>query len=283
MESIIAALALSIVGYLIGSVKIINEGNAALIERLGRYHKTLYPGVNLIIPFLDRIVLEDTLREQVLQVEPQRAITRDNVSLEADAVVYWRILELERSYYAIEDIEAAIQNLVLTTLRSEIGRMSLEETFASRTAINQALVRQLDEATAAWGVKIIRVEVQNIAPARTVLDSMEMEKAAEIKKRAQISEAQGTVESIRLISDALQGQTNSNEVLRFLLAQRFVEANLQLGQSDNSKVVFMDPRSMTESVGELLGGMSEAKPGIAPPNGNGGNGGNGGSGGNSNS
>ncbi|MEO1144998.1 MAG: paraslipin, partial [Cyanobacteria bacterium J06638_22] len=175
MQSIIAALALIAVGYIVGSVRTISEGNEALVERLGKYHKKLNPGLNFIVPFLDTIVLEEPIKERVLDTEPQEAITRNNVSVKVDAVLYWRILQLERTYYAVEDVETALQNLATTTLRSEIGRMDLAQTFSSRNEINQSLLQQLDDATATWGVKVTRVEVQRITPARTVMEAMELE------------------------------------------------------------------------------------------------------------
>ncbi|MBD2095071.1 paraslipin [Trichocoleus sp. FACHB-591] len=252
MESILAALALVIVGYTVGSVKIINQGNEALVERLGRYHRKLTPGLNFIVPFVDSIVLEDTVREQVLDVEPQEAITKDNVALKADAVVYWRILELERAFYSVEDVELGIKNLVLTTLRSALGQMKVEDTYSSRSEINQTLLHQLDEATAAWGVKVTRVEVQNISPPPSLLESMAQQRAAEIRKRASISEAEGTVESMRLIAKALQAQPNTSEVLKYLIAQRYVEANEKISESPNSKVIFMDPKALSEALENLM-------------------------------
>jgi regulator of protease activity HflC (stomatin/prohibitin superfamily) len=277
MPSIIAALALIAVGYIVGSVRTISEGNEALVERLGKYHKKLNPGLNFIVPFLDTIVLEEPVKERVLDTEPQEAITRDNVSVSVDAVLYWRILQLERTYYAVEDIETALQNLATTTLRSEIGRMDLAQTFSSRNEINQSLLQQLDDATATWGVKVTRVEVQKITPARTVMDAMELERAAESKKKAAISEAEGkkraaieeaegAVQSMKLISEALRSTTNSQEILRYLVAQKYVDANYRLGDSPSSKVVFMDPKALTEALGDLL----YTEGGTHPGNGNGG-------------
>ncbi|MBE9103097.1 SPFH domain-containing protein, partial [Vacuolonema iberomarrocanum] len=283
MESIIAALALIAVGYIVGSVRTISEGNEALVERLGKYHKKLTPGLNFIVPFLDSIVLEEPIKERVLDTEPQEAITRNNVSLKVDAVLYWRILQLERTYYAVEDVETALQNLATTTLRSEIGRMDLAQTFSSRNEINQSLLQQLDDATATWGVKVTRVEVQKIAPARTVMEAMELERAAESKKKAAISEAEGkkraaieeaegAVQSMKLISEALKNNTNSREILRYLVAQKYVDANYRLGDSPNSKVVFMDPKALTEALGDLLyteGGPPPVPEGNANGSGNG--------------
>ena len=263
MESILAALALLIIGYTVGSVKIINQGNEALVERLGRYHRKLVPGLNFIVPLLDTIVWEDTTREQVLDIDPQEAITKDNITLLVDAVMYWRILELQQTYYAVEDITNALMNLVVTSLRSEIGRMELEQTYSSRSQINQILLQQLDEATATWGVKVTRIEVQNITLPETVRESLELERAAESKKRAAISEAEGkkqaaiseaegTVQSIELISNVLKSQHNTQAVLQYLVAQKYVDANYRLGQSNNSKIIFMDPKALTEAMSELI-------------------------------
>ncbi|HEY9881871.1 MAG TPA: SPFH domain-containing protein [Leptolyngbyaceae cyanobacterium] len=261
--SIFGVLAFLIVGYSVGSVRVINQGNEALVERLGRYHRKLRPGLNFVVPFLDSIVLQDSMRERLLDIEPQSAISRDNVSLEVDAVVYWKILDLERTYYAIEDVEAAIGELVVTTLRAEIGRMRFEDTFSSRDELNKALLNQLDDATEPWGVKVTRVEVQRIQPPPDVIESMQLQQAAELRRRATVLEAQGdqeasvkraegTVQSIRLLADALRERSDNRDILQFLIAQRYVDANQKLGESENSKVLFMDPRALSEGLMNLM-------------------------------
>lgn len=261
--SIFAILALVVIGYTVGSVRIVNQGNQALVERLGRYHRKLRPGLNFVVPFSDTIVWEESMRERLLDVPPQSAITRDNVALDVDAVVYWKILDLERTYYEVEDIQAAIRELVITTLRSEIGKLQLEQTFSSRDGLNQALLDQLDEATEPWGVKVTRVEVQSINPPESVLESMQQQQAAELKRRATVLEAagdqeasvkraQGTVDSIQLLADALKGRPDAQEILKFLIAQQYVEANQKLGESNNSKVLFMDPKFLTEGIMDLM-------------------------------
>ena len=251
-SSILAILAFIMVGYSVGSVRIVKEGNAALVERLGRYRSTLDPGLNFIVPLLDSVVLEDSLREQTLDIPPQQAITRDNVDLEVDAIIYWRIYNLERTYYAVEDVEFAMQELVITTLRSEVGKTDFQEMFSSRETINRALLDVLDEATAPWGIKVNRVEIQKLEPPRNVLDAMQKERAATFEKNAKISEAQADVESMRLLSQALDATGNGREVLQYLLAQRYVAANLKIGESNNSKVLFMDPKSLTEGLVDLI-------------------------------
>ncbi|MGF1458849.1 MAG: SPFH domain-containing protein [Leptolyngbyaceae cyanobacterium] len=274
--AIFTILALIVIGYTVGSVRIVNQGNQALVERLGRYHRKLRPGLNFIVPFLDTIVLEESIRERLLDVPPQSAITRDNVALEVDAVVYWRILDLERTYYEIENIQAAIRELVVTTLRSEIGKMPFEDTFSSRDSLNQALLDQLDEATAPWGVKVTRVEVQSIDPPQSVLESMQQQQAAELKRRATVLEAegdqqasvkraQGTVQSIQLLSQALKDRPDAQEILKFLIAQQYVEANQKLGESNNSKVLFMDPKFLSEGLVDLMNTPTGGENGEASP------------------
>jgi regulator of protease activity HflC (stomatin/prohibitin superfamily) len=266
--SILAPMILVVVGYTIGSTKIITQGNQALVERLGKYHKRLQPGLNYIIPFVDRIAVEDTTREQVLDTEPQQAITKDNIPVTVDAVVFWRIQDLKDAYYNVEDVEMGIENLVKTTLRSMIGELPLDETYSARTQINQNLLAQLAQATQDWGVEVIRVEVQEITPPKEVLESLAKARAAESEKQAEIfkaegakaaaiSEAEGTVKSLEILSRALHETPNSREVLQYLVAQRFVEANQKLGESPNSKVVFIDPRALTEAMTDLMGNEVE--------------------------
>lgn len=248
------SLILGAAGYSLISIRVISEGNEALVERVGKFNRKLEPGLNFVIPWLESVVVEETNREKVLGIEPQTAITKDNVSLKIDAVVYWQIVDLEKTFYLVEDIQEAIENLVLTTLRSAIGRLDLEETYSSRDEINKTLLQQLDDATVNWGVKVTRVEVREIKPAQTVMESLELERAAKSKKRAEVSQAEGTVESIKMIADAVTKDPNMQNVLQFLIAQRFVEANEQIGKSPNSKIMFMDPNALNEAITSLMAG-----------------------------
>jgi len=266
MESvwaIILALCLSGGGYAFGSIKVINQGNQAIVERFGKYKKTLQPGLRRVWLVTERIAVEETTREQVLDTDPQQAITKDNISLEVDAVVFWRINNLYKAYYDVEDVKEAITNLVLTALRSEIGRMNLDQTYSSRSEINENLSVYLKEAADSWGVEVIRVELQEIKPPQTVLESLEQERAAESMKKAAIYEAEGereaaiaqaegTVKSLEMISKALLEKPNSQDVLKYLIATRYVEANEKLGESSNSKIVFMDPKALTEAMTDLI-------------------------------
>ena len=189
-----------------GSVKIVNEKNEYLIERLGSYNKKLSPGLNFVFPFIDRVVYRETIREKVIDIPPQSCITKDNVSITVDAVVYWRIMDMEKAYYKVENLQSAMVNLVLTQIRSEIGKLELDETFTARTEINEILLRELDISTDPWGVKVTRVELRDIMPSKAVQDSMELQMAAERKKRAAILTSEGERDSA---INSAQGQAES--------------------------------------------------------------------------
>ncbi|MDM7326138.1 MAG: SPFH domain-containing protein [Thermosynechococcus sp. Uc] len=177
------------------SVRIVNQGKMALVERLGSYHRRLEPGLNLTLPLIERVVFEETIREKVLDIPPQQCITRDNVTITVDAVVYWRIIDMERAYYKVENLTMAMTNLVQTQIRAEIGKLELDETFTARTQINENLLRDLDIATDPWGVKVTRVELRDIAPSQAVKDSMELQMSAERKRRAAILTSEGEREA----------------------------------------------------------------------------------------
>lgn len=190
-----------------GSVKIVNEKNQYLVESLGSYKKTLEPGLNFVTPFIDKVVYQETIREKVLDVPAQSCITRDNVSITVDAVVYWRIVDMYKAYYKVENLQSAMVNLVLTQIRSEMGKLELDETFTARTEINELLLRELDISTDPWGVKVTRVELRDIMPSKAVQDSMELQMAAERKKRAAILTSEGEREAA---VNSAQGRAQSN-------------------------------------------------------------------------
>lgn len=180
---------------LAGSVRIVNEKNEYLVERLGSYNRKLDSGLRFLMPFMDKVVYKGTTREKVLDIPPQSCITKDNVSIEVDAVVYWRIMDMERAYYKVEDLQLAMVNLVLTQIRSEMGTLELDQTFTARSEINELLLRELDVSTDPWGVKVTRVELRDIKPSKAVQESMELQMAAERKKRAAILNSEGERDS----------------------------------------------------------------------------------------
>ncbi|HEY9648027.1 MAG TPA: stomatin-like protein, partial [Chroococcidiopsis sp.] len=262
MESILIASTLIIIGYVVGSVKIIEQGSQALVQRLGRHQRTLDAGLNFVVPLLDRIVIQEFTKEKVLDIDPQDAITQDNVPVSVDAVMYWQILDLKLAYYGVDDIEEALKNLVITTLRSQIGKMTFAETLSSRDEINRGLVHQLDDATGKWGVKVMLVEVQKIEPSKAIKEALEQERAAmsrkealiveaegkrkasiaeaQGKKEAAIAEAEGMVQSMQMLASALKDQSSgapisNRQILQYMVAQKYVDANMKLGSSPNAK------------------------------------------------
>ncbi|MGV0028725.1 SPFH domain-containing protein [Phormidesmis priestleyi] len=188
-------IALVVGGGAISSVKIIQQGNEALVERLGSYDRKLSHGLSFVVPGLDRIAFQETIREKVLDIPPQPCITRDNVSITVDAVVYWKIVDMEKAYYKVQNLNAAVVNLVLTQIRAEMGQIELDETFTARSQINEILLRDLDVATDPWGVKVTRVELRDIIPSNAVQESMELQMSAERRKRASILTSEGERES----------------------------------------------------------------------------------------
>ncbi|HLO83472.1 MAG TPA: SPFH domain-containing protein [Nostocaceae cyanobacterium] len=262
MEPIIA-IVLALIGYALGSAKIINQGNEAIVERLGKYHRTLKPGLNFIVPFVDQIVMEDTIKEQYIDIKPQNVITSDNIYMEVDAILYWRIIDIRKSYYEIDDLQGALVQLATTTLREIIAQKTVEETTVSGTGMDKAIIDQLNQTTETWGVRVLRLDIQRITPPESVRKSMEEERAAEIKKRALIKEAdgereaavkkaQGTMTSMQIIAEALRTHPESKEILRYLIAQDYVQASQKLGESNNAKIVFVDPANSTEMFQELI-------------------------------
>jgi regulator of protease activity HflC (stomatin/prohibitin superfamily) len=211
----------------LSGIRVVNQSDEALVEKLGKYNgKKLRPGLNYVIPFVEKVSFKQTIRERVIDIPPQQCITRDNVSITADAVVYWKILDMERAYYKVENLQSAMVNLVLTQIRSEVGKLELDETFTARAQINEILLRELDEATDPWGVKVTRVELRDIVPAKAVLDAMEMQMSAERKKRAAILTSEGereaAVNSARGRAEALilQSEAEQKSVLLAAEAQR---------------------------------------------------------------
>ncbi|MEM7712799.1 MAG: SPFH domain-containing protein [Cyanobacteria bacterium P01_A01_bin.68] len=281
MEQSVIAIVLVLMGYALGSAKMINEGNEALVERLGRYHRKLRPGLNFVVPLIDQIVMEDTMREQVLDIKPQNVITKDNVYLEVDGVVFWRITNIEKSFYKIDDIQMALTNLVTVELRASIADRNMEETIASRNQMNQVLLEILNNTAGDWGVEIIRVDIQSITPPETVQRSMADQQAAEIRKRAVISEAEGerqaaikkaeaTRTSMEIISEAMRNNSENKDILKYLVAQEYVEASQKLSASPNAKIVFMDPRKASELSAQITGEDKSSDPTQqSPENGNG--------------
>ena len=187
---VIVILVVLFVVTLARSITIIHQAQKGLIERFGRYSETLEPGLRFIIPFIDKLAARIDMRETVLDVEPQAVITKDNVGVTIDAVVYYYVTDAKRVRYEVANFYVAVSKLAQTNLRNLVGNMSLDETLASREVINSALRTTLDEATDKWGVKVTRVEVKAIEPPKDITDAMSKQMKAEREKRATILEAE---------------------------------------------------------------------------------------------
>jgi regulator of protease activity HflC (stomatin/prohibitin superfamily) len=279
------------------SVMVISENDRAIVERLGTFKRILKPGVRFVIPLVEKVVYVDTLRERFLDIKPQEMITQDGLTLLVDAVVYWKIKgkdkdkdkdkdedknegededeNIKKAYYAIENIEEAFVSIVLTTMRSEISLLKAKDISSSKKELDKNLLKNLDEATSNWGVKVIRVEVQNITFPERIQRAMENEWAAISEKEARIAiaeadkvaaiaraeadkfraiaEAEAESKTIELLSKSLGLNAQSPDFLQYLVATKFVESNQKLGESSNSKILFVDPSFMSDSVRRLLG------------------------------
>ena len=195
MEGLFIPVLIALGALGISGVKVTSSSRSMLVERLGKYNRQLTPGLSLVIPGLERVVSHESLKERVLDIPPQQCITRDNVSIEVDAVVYWQLLEHPRAYYAVDNLQAAMVNLVLTQIRAEMGKLDLDETFTTRSEVNDVLLKELDLATDPWGVKVTRVELRDIKPTRGVQQAMEQQMTAEREKRAAVLRSEGERES----------------------------------------------------------------------------------------
>ena len=188
-------LAVLVIIVLIKTAVVVPNQSAYVVERLGKFHKVLYAGFHLLLPFVDVVAYKRSLKEQVLDVPKQTCITRDNVSVDIDGVLYLQVITPEKSAYGISDYEWGAIQLAQTSLRSVIGKLELDKTFEERTRINQEVVEALDAATAPWGVKVLRYEIRDITPPATVMEAMEKQMRAEREKRATIAESEGEMQS----------------------------------------------------------------------------------------
>ena len=198
---------LVLAGIAISGIKIIPQSRAYVIERLGAYHRTMQTGLNFVIPFIERIANNVSLKEIVKDFAPQPVITKDNVTMQIDTVVYFSITDPKLYTYGIENPVNAIENLTATTLRNIIGDLELDETLTSRDVINTSMRSILDEATDPWGVKVHRVEVKNILPPKDIQESMEKQMRAERERRESILKAEGEKKAAILIAEGEKEST----------------------------------------------------------------------------
>lgn len=284
------AIALFVIVLIFKGVRIVPQAENWVVETFGKYSVTLKPGLNLINPIFSRVAHKVDIRERVLDMDKQSIITMDNASVEVDGVVFYRVMDPYKSCYGIEHLAFAISNLGTTTLRSIMGRMSLDESFSSREKINAELLQVLDEATDSWGTKITRVEIKNIMPPQDLADAMALQKKAEQEKRARILEAEAKKEAqekeaegfkraqilqaearkesaerdaearerlalaeakaLRMVAEALKD--GKTETVTYLLGQEYLKGLGSLSSSANSKTVVL-PADIMKTIGSLFG------------------------------
>lgn len=177
------------------SIKFVPQNRAFVVERFGKYNKSMMAGLNFLVPFMDKVAYDRSLKEQAVDVPSQSSITRDNISLVVDGVLYLKVLDPYKASYGVDDYIYAVMQLAQTTMRSEIGKIELDKTFEEREALNTNIVAQINEASSPWGVQVLRYEIKDIEPPRTVLEAMERQMKAEREKRAVILESEGERQS----------------------------------------------------------------------------------------
>ncbi len=251
MDFLIIALIL-IVLLIVPNIKIVSQASAFVVERLGSYYKTWHNGVHFKMPFIDRVASKITLKEIVKDFAPQPVITKDNVTMQIDTVVYFQITDPKLYTYGVENPISAIENLTATTLRNIIGELELDQTLTSRDIINTKMRAILDEATDPWGVKVNRVEVKNIIPPRDIQESMEKQMRAERERREQILKAEGEKKSSILIAEGekesaiLRAEAKRESQIR--IAEGEAEALLKLKQAEADSIRLIKEAGADNSV-----------------------------------
>lgn len=259
-------------------VKMVSQGEKWIIQRLGKYHQTLEPGLNFIIPYVDNVAYKVTTKDIVLDIPSQEVITRDNVVIIANAVAYINIVQPEQAVYGIENYEHGIRNLVQTSLRSIIGEMDLDAALSSRDQIKARLKHAISDDISDWGITLKTVEIQDIKPSATMQLAMEEQAAAERQRRATVTRAdgqkqaaileadgrleasrrdaeaqvvlaRGSEESIRLISQAMDGK---DMPVVYLLGEQYIKAMNEMAKSNNAKMVVL-PADILNTVKGLVG------------------------------
>src|SRR6266508_2742442 len=260
------------------TIRIVPQARASVVERLGRYSRTLTPGLTIVVPFIDRIRETIDLREQVVSFAPQPVITEDNLVVSIDTVIYFQVTEPKSATYEIANYIQAIEQLTVTTLRNVIGGMSLEKTLTSRDNINAQLRGVLDEATGKWGIRVNRVELKAVDPPPSIQESMEKQMRAERDKRAAILTAEGVKQSQILRAEGQrqaailnsEGQASAiDTVFRAihegdpdpkLLAYQYLQVLPQIAQGESNKV-WIIPSEVTQALGQLTAALPRGNKG----------------------
>ena len=249
---------LLIVGFIVWkTVVIVPMREACAIERLGKFRSVYVPGIHFLIPFFDRIAYRHETREQVIDIPPQSCITRDNIQVEVDGLVYLQVMDAKRASYGIEDYRRAAVNLAQTTMRSEVGKLTLGQTFSERETLNNSIVREIDKASDPWGVKILRYELMNITPSANVVHTLENQMEAEREKRAEITRADAErLATINVSEGERQSDINISE------GEKQKRINEAKGRAESISIVATATATGVKAVAEAIkkpGGSAAVK------------------------
>lgn len=300
LDVVIVVLVVLVLLLIFAGIKTVPQGYNFTVERFGRYTRTLNPGLNLIIPFIDRIGAKMNMMEQVLGVPTQEVITKDNAIVSVDGVAFYQVLNAPQAAYQVSGLENAILNLTMTNIRSVMGSMQLDELLSNRDAINERLLKIVDDAAHPWGIKMTRVEIKDINPPANLVESMARQMMAERNKRAQILEAEGLKQAQVLEAEgrkeaafrdaearerAAEAEARATQVVseaiakgdvqavNYFVAQKYTDALAKIASSNNSKVVMMplEASSLIGSIAgigqiakEVFGGDGQQQPNRAP-------------------
>ena len=289
---VIIIVAIFVLTILFRAVKIIPQARAGVVERLGKYHKTLMPGLNILVPFIDRVRPLIDMREQVVSFPPQPVITEDNLVVSIDTVVYFQVTDARAATYEIANYLGAVEQLTTTTLRNVVGSLNLEEALTSRDNINGQLRIVLDEATGKWGVRVGRVELKAIDPPLSIQDSMEKQMRAERDRRAQILTAEGTKQAAILQAEGSRqaaileaegwakaqvlraegegqaittvfGAIHAGDPDSKLLAYQYLQMLPKIAEGQSNKL-WIIPSELTEAIKSITAGFGSSLAGMAP-------------------
>ena len=260
-------------------VKLVPQGSKSVVQRLGKYHKTLGPGLNLVVPYIDQVAYRVTTKDIVLDIPSQEVITQDNVVIIANAVAYINIVAPERAVYGVEDYELAIRTLVQTSLRSIVGEMKLDDALTSRELIKARLKEAISDDISDWGITLKTVEIQDITPSGTMQNAMEEQAAAERQRRATVTradgeksaailEAEGRLEASRRDAEAqvVLAEASKSAITKvaeaiqdkelpvmYILGEKYVDAIQDMSNSENAKTILL-PADLPAAIRGMLGG-----------------------------
>lgn len=288
ITSVVLILLALILAYNI--IKIVPQSEMWVVERLGKYNKTLQPGLSVLIPFIERVVNRVNMKEILIDIPQQDIISKDNASVSIDAVCFIRITDPYKATYQVDNLEYAIENLALVNIRNELGKMELDEILSSREVLNSAITNQIDDATNPWGVKVQRVDIKELEPAKSIKETMEKQIKAEREKRAEIltaesikkskilqaegenqsiilraeaekreaelraeareREAEAEAKATKMLSEAIKN--GDDKAINYFIAQKYTKALENIGSSNNSKLVLM-PLEASNLIGSIAG------------------------------